>query len=66
MWALEAASGRDPDEVAVVFLLQAIISDFVLNVQDLLDLNKLVSNDIFAILSSYGVEAARRAIVQEV
>ena len=33
---------------------------------DLLDLNRLGSNDIAAILRVYGVEAARRAIVQEV
>ena len=34
--------------------------------EDLLDLNRLGSNDIAAILRVYGVEAARRAIVQEV
>jgi DNA-directed RNA polymerase I subunit RPA1 len=34
--------------------------------EDLLDLNRLGSNDIAAILEAYGVEAARRAVVKEV
>jgi hypothetical protein len=33
---------------------------------ELVDLDNISSNDIFAILTSYGVEAARRAIIQEV
>ncbi|WVQ96644.1 hypothetical protein IAU59_003749 [Kwoniella sp. CBS 9459] len=33
---------------------------------ELVDLDKLASNDIYAILTTYGVEAARRAIIDEV
>lgn len=32
---------------------------------ELVDLDKLASNDIYAILTTYGVEAARSAIIQE-
>ncbi|GBP50286.1 DNA-directed RNA polymerase I subunit RPA1 [Eumeta japonica] len=34
--------------------------------QDLLDLNKLYSNDIHAIANTYGIEAASRVIVKEI
>ena len=33
---------------------------------ELVDLDKIESNDIYAILSTYGVEAARAAVIQEV
>jgi DNA-directed RNA polymerase I subunit RPA1 len=33
---------------------------------ELIDLDNLASNDIFAILTVYGVEAARRAIIEEI
>jgi hypothetical protein len=33
---------------------------------ELVDLDKIESNDIFAILTTYGVEAARAAVIQEV
>ncbi|WVR06374.1 hypothetical protein IAU60_003405 [Kwoniella sp. DSM 27419] len=33
---------------------------------ELVDLDRLASNDIYAILTTYGVEAARRAIIDEV
>jgi len=33
---------------------------------ELIDLDNLSSNDIFAILTVYGVEAARRAIIDEI
>jgi DNA-directed RNA polymerase I subunit RPA1 len=32
---------------------------------ELVDLDRLASNDIYAILQTYGVEAARRAIIDE-
>lgn len=33
---------------------------------ELVDLDRIGSNDIFAILTVYGVEAARRAIIEEI
>ena len=33
---------------------------------ELVDLDRLASNDIYAILQTYGVEAARKAIIDEV
>lgn len=33
--------------------------------EDLIDITKIDSNDIFAILETYGVEAARAAIIKE-
>lgn len=36
------------------------------NYEELLELNKLVSNDIVAVLNTYGVEAAGRTIINEV
>lgn len=33
---------------------------------ELVDLDRLASNDVYAILTTYGVEAARRAIIDEV
>lgn len=33
---------------------------------ELVDLDRLSSNDIYAILQTFGVEAARRAIIDEV
>jgi DNA-directed RNA polymerase I subunit RPA1 len=33
--------------------------------EDLIDISKIDSNDIFAILETYGVEAARAAIIKE-
>lgn len=35
-------------------------------VDELVDLDRLSSNDIYAILQTFGVEAARRAIIDEV
>jgi DNA-directed RNA polymerase I subunit RPA1 len=33
---------------------------------DMIDVNKIDTNDIFAVLETYGVEAARASIIREV
>jgi DNA-directed RNA polymerase I subunit RPA1 len=33
---------------------------------ELIDVNKIDTNDIYAVLETYGVEAARAAIIREV
>jgi DNA-directed RNA polymerase I subunit RPA1 len=33
---------------------------------DMIDVNKIDTNDIYAVLETYGVEAARAAIIREV
>ena len=40
--------------------------DLDMDLRSMIDVNKMTSNDIYAILNFYGVEAARASIVSEV